>query len=73
MAVDEGTKSQLTALENALTEQLDAYEGELNDKLTRLKDVQKALGSSETVEEQSTSVTAQWYGVFDSYFFQATR
>lgn len=69
MAVDEATRAQLTSLEDALTEQLDVYEAEVKDRLERLRAVQKTLGSSETVEEQSTSATVQWYGVFDTFFY----
>lgn len=66
-------KSQLRALEDALTEQLDAYEDEVRARLKRLKDVQEAIGASAVVEEASTSATEKWYGVFDQFFYDGTR
>ena len=66
-------RSQLQALESALTEQLDAYEDEVRARLDRLKAVQAALGPSSAVSAASTSATAKWYEVFDALFYDGGR
>lgn len=68
MATD-ATKAALGELEQALTQQLDAYEGETKARLQRLKDVQSALGDEKDAEAVSASATAKWYSVFSDFFY----